>query len=99
MLVFDARAGLPAWFAFGQFQTPFPLPSLIQWSQSYTPSAACQWVSCLVPLESCRNGPTAVGLVACVYAMSAMQAMTRIAVKPYHQVFWRDRFADRTAAR
>src|SRR5712691_1562178 len=65
-----------------------------------TPRSACQWVSFFVGLlESARNGPTGAGLVAWVYTMPAMPAITTMAVKPYHQLFWRERFADRTAAR
>src|SRR3954468_15190655 len=63
------------------------------------PRAACQCVFCFVPDESWRNGPTGAGVVARAYTMSAMPAMTTIAVSPYHHVLLRDRFADRTAAR
>jgi hypothetical protein len=53
-----ARDGLFEALAFGQFQIPDPGVSPIQWSQSYTPRAACQWVFFLVPEAFCRKGPT-----------------------------------------
>src|SRR5262249_42175221 len=101
--VLPARDGDPCEFAFGQFQMPSPLPSLNQWSQSYTPSAACQCVcrlcGSLLFEAFAMYGPSLAGCVMRAYTTSATPTMRMRAVSPYHQLLLRARFADRTAAR
>src|SRR5262249_48418925 len=85
------------------FQMPSPLPSLNQWSQSYTPSAACQCVcrlcGSLLFEAFAMYGPSLAGCVMRAYTTSATPTMRMRAVSPYHQLLLRARFADRTAAR